>query len=264
MNDFTLPVLPSTWGIHPILLRIDPLRVESYSFFMLLALVVGLAVFLFYVKRLKKSNSHSLSILIAALVGGVLGAKIPIWLTQYPQIAEEGWSIDAILTGRTIVGGLIGGTLAVWWIKRRLSIKQRIGNAIAPAIAVGIAVGRWGCFLRGCCFGKQTTLPWGVDFGDGVLRHPTQLYESLFGVIAFLMLMFLLRKKQPDGLLFVWFMIAYFLFRFFLEFIRVEPRVLFGLTGYQYAAIVVLVYYVIKIARSPQFFFPSPALTSEH
>ncbi|OGJ76708.1 hypothetical protein A2412_05135 [Candidatus Peribacteria bacterium RIFOXYC1_FULL_58_8] len=218
---------------------------------MLLALAVGILVFLYYLKKLKKQHSHSLSILVAALVGGVLGAKIPIWLTQYPHIAEGGWNIDTILSGRTIVGGLIGGTIAVQLIKRKLHIQQRIGNAIAPALAAGIAVGRWGCFLRGCCFGMPTNLPWGVDFGDGVFRHPTQLYESLFGVIAFLMLALLLKKKQPDGSLFAGFMIAYFLFRFFLEFIRVEPRVLFGLTGYQYAAMVVLVYYAVRLFHSP-------------
>lgn len=242
--------MPSSWGIRPILFHTGPFRVESYPFFMALALAVGLLVLLYFLKKQKKTHEHSFSIIAAALVGGVLGAKIPIWLTQYPQIVERGFDIDAFLTGRTIVGGLIGGTLAVWWIKQRLRTKQRIGNAIAPALAAGIAIGRWGCFLRGCCYGMPTTLPWGVDFGDGVLRHPTQLYESLFGIIAFFVLMFLLRKNRPDGLLFSTFMIVYFLFRFFLEFIRVEPRLLFDFTGYQYAAIVVLVYYAMKIIRS--------------
>ncbi|MDD5054731.1 MAG: prolipoprotein diacylglyceryl transferase [Candidatus Peribacteraceae bacterium] len=239
--------LPSSWGIRPVLFTVGSFRVESYPVFMALALFVGILVFVFFLKKEKKTHEHSFYILIAALVGGVLGAKIPIWLTQYAQIATGGFDIDALLSGRTIVGGLIGGTLAVWWIKRRLHIKQRIGNAIAPALAAGIAVGRWGCFLRGCCHGQPTLLPWGVDFGDGILRHPTQLYESLFGVIAFLILIFCLRKKQPDGLLLTGFMIAYFLFRFFLEFIRTEPRLLFGFTGYQYAAIVVLVYYALKL-----------------
>lgn len=239
--------LPPSWGIHPVLFQYDSLRIESYPFFMGLALVTGLAVFLFYAKRLKKSNEHSFAILMAALVGGTLGAKIPIWIAQYREIAASGFDINTILSGRTIVGGLVGGTLAVWWIKRRLGIKQRIGNAIAPAISAGIAVGRIGCFLRGCCYGIPTSLPWGVNFGDGIPRHPTELYESLFGIVAFIILVVLLRKKRPDGILLTGFMIAYFVFRFFLEFIRVEPRILFGLTGYQWASLVMLAYEAYRL-----------------
>jgi len=246
MTNVTATALPDTWGVRPVLFTAGSVRVESYPFFMALALVVGLFVFVFFSRNQKKNNEQSTYIILAALVGGTLGAKIPIWLMQL-QSGVSTFTLETILSGRTIVGGLIGGTLAVWWIKRRMGIKQRIGNAIAPALAAGIAVGRIGCFLRGCCFGIPTSLPWGVNFGDGIPRHPTELYESLFGVIAFVVLVLLLRKKRPDGILLTGFMIAYFLFRFMIEFIRVEPRVLFGLTGYQYAAMAVLVYYAIKL-----------------
>ena len=85
-----------------------------------------------------------------------------------------------------------------------------------------------------------------MDFGDGLLRYPTQVFESLFGFTSFIVLLWLYRKHPRDGVLLTGFMTAYFLFRFFIEFIRSESRILFNLTGYQYAALVVLLYYGIR------------------
>ena len=82
--------------------------------------------------------------------------------------------------GKTIVAGLAGAYLAVEWAKRVLGVRVKTGDTFALPLALALAVGRWGCFFNGCCYGVETGLPWGVNFGDGVRRHPTQIYESLF------------------------------------------------------------------------------------
>ncbi len=102
-----------------------------------------------------------------------------------PRILANPLDPAVWLSGRTIVGGIIGGVAAVWLVKRRLGIKQRLGNYLVPSLALGIFFGRIGCFLAGCSYGVATRLPWGVDFGDGVLRNPTQLYEALFVLAIF-------------------------------------------------------------------------------
>jgi phosphatidylglycerol:prolipoprotein diacylglycerol transferase len=112
----------------------------------------------------------------------------------------------------------------------------------APAIALGVAIGRIGCFLRGCCFGKETSLPGGVDFGDGILRHPTQLWESIFMFLLFGFLMWKRTKNPKPGELFRILGISYFGFRFLIEFIRVEKIAFFGLTWFQIICLLALIY----------------------
>jgi phosphatidylglycerol:prolipoprotein diacylglycerol transferase len=236
---------PEHWGIKPVLFQIGDLQIQAYSFFVLLGLAVGLIIFFLYAKRRNSLSENSFYIVIAGLIGGVLGAKIPIWIIYFPQIIAALPDTSLFLSGRTIVGGLIGGTLAVWIVKRKLKLTGRIGNSIAPAVAIGIAIGRLGCFFRGCCYGQPTNLPWGVNFGDEILRHPTQLYETFFLLTLFIYLHFSFRKNPPAGTLFDKFLLIYFSFRFIIEFIRVEPKVLFNLTAFQYASLLVIIYILV-------------------
>ena len=155
-------------------------------------------------------------IAFGSIAGGILGAKILQWIIDYKFIFSHTSDLDLLLSGRTIVGGLIGGAIGAILTKKILRIKEKRGNLFAPAIAMGVAIGRLGCFFRGCCYGKETLLPWGVDFGDGVLRHPTQLYESLFMLIMFVYLEKIKNKENiKPGQLFKTLMISYFIFRFF-------------------------------------------------
>lgn len=202
--------------------------IPAYVIAMTCAFAAGIGLYRFNTRGMEKHSGQLLPILIAAFFGGVIGAKLPIILMNL----RGGFSWDAILTGRTIAGGLVGGTLGVLFIKKKLGIRARYGNFLAPSIALGMGIGRIGCFFSGCCFGKQTCLPWGMDFGDGVTRHPTQLYEMLFCFGAFILLQ-RARKTAPPGSLLTRYFIAYFTFRFAIEFIRPHP-VVAGLTPFQW------------------------------
>lgn len=236
----------SNWGVMPVLFKMGNFNVDSYTFFVILALVAGLSVFFYESRKQKSANEKTFYILLAALFGGIIGAKLPIWIIHYKEIIASFPDITPFLSGRTIVGGLIGGTIAVMLIKKWMGITEKKGNIFAPAIALGIAIGRIGCFLRGCCYGTPTSLPWGVDFGDGILRHPTQIYESLFALAMFFYLMKAKKNNPKPGILFEGFMMAYFIFRFFIEFIRVENHIFLGLTGFQLVSICVIAYYSLK------------------
>lgn len=242
---------PAAWGFRPVLFTVAGHPVQSYSFFVTLGLVVAVALY-YYNTRGRSVGSNALYIATAAAVGGILGAKVPIWIVNAGQILAHPDRIGLLLSGRTIVGGFIGGALGVYLTKRRLGIRERLGNYLVPSLCAGIFFGRIGCFLAGCCYGTATSLPWGVDFGDNVARNPTQLYEALF-VLALLIYAQANVGKLEPGVLFTRFMVAYFAWRFVIEFVRVNPVWAVGLTYYQVAALLIVVHYVWRgMVGSPE------------
>lgn len=235
---------PADWGIRPVLFEVGGFGVPAYAFFVLLGLVAGVAYFIADLRKSGRSNGNGLVIATGAIAGGILGAKLFEWVLNYRFLIDHLSDPAVWLSGRTIVGGLIGGKIGAVLTKRAFGIRERRGNEIAPAVAIGVMVGRFGCFFRGCCYGTPTDLPLGVNFGDGILRHPTQLYESLFMLGMFVWLVY--RKRQGDpspGRLFSILMLWYFTFRFTIEFIRIEPVVFAGLTSFQLISLVVALYF---------------------
>ena len=171
---------------------------------------------------------------MGALIGAAIGAKILDFIVDYRYFSANFYNVEALFYGKTIIGGFIGGIIGAKITKKIFKIDAKKGNLFAPAIAIGVAIGRIGCFLRGCCYGKPTNLPWGVNFGDGILRHPTQIYESIFMLGMFVYLETIKNKKniKPGQLLKI-LMVSYFTFRFFIEFIRAQDIAFFGVYGFQ-------------------------------
>jgi prolipoprotein diacylglyceryltransferase len=155
------------------------------------------------------------------------------------------------MAGKTIVGGLLGGTIAVEWTKRRIGVTRRTGDLFALPLCAAIAIGRIGCFLSGLedhTTGVATTLPWGIDFGDGVSRHPTQLYEIVWLGLLAGWLIRLRRRPHLEGDLFRAFMVGYLAFRLAVDLIK--PGVAWlGLTSIQWACAAALVYYARDLPR---------------
>ena len=244
--------LPAGWGLCPSL-RVGPVQVTTYAAAIAVAFLAGLLLFRWNAHRMGVAPRQPLPVLLAALGGGILGAKIPAWLAQIPAWLHGQFNWGVFFSGRTIVGGMVGGFLAVWIVKRQLGIHTRYGNLLAPSLALGMAIGRVGCLLTGCCYGMATPLPWGVNFGDGVARHPTQAYESIFLFAAFALLQGCVRRAAPGRLLGAFFA-AYFVARFLEEFIRPGTG-LAGLTAFQWICLVGLALLGVKewlLRRVPQ------------
>lgn len=239
-------IAPSGWGIRPVLFTVAGRPVPSYAFFVTLGLAAAVALY-FYNTRKREVGGQALYIAMAAVIGGVVGSKIPIWVANAGALVRDPGDVALWLSGRTIVGGLIGGVVAVWITKRRMGIKARLGNYLVPSLCLGILFGRIGCFLAGCCYGTASSLPWAVDFGDHVARHPTQLYEALI-MLLFLAYAQLTLDDHAPGMLFVQFMVFYFAWRFLVEFVRVNPVAAVGLTYYQLVAAAIVVAYLARIA----------------
>lgn len=209
----------------------------AYAAFMLAAL----AVFLLARRVLPRAVDglaalaplERFAIGLAAFAGGTLGARLPFVVSMGSAGLTFGeWLGD----GKTITTGLVGAYLGVELVKALLGLRVKTGDDFAVPIALALAVGRWGCFFNGCCYGVESSLPWAVDFGDGVRRHPTQVYESLFHVVMAGVLIAIVQRGWMRHQRLKFFLLAYFAYRFLTEFIRPEPAGALGLTFYQWAA----------------------------
>jgi prolipoprotein diacylglyceryltransferase len=221
--------------------------------FELLAYVVGFLAF----RRLRGAAGDSVSdasrwtVITAAVAGAALGSRVLYWFED-PALTFAHWRNPAyLLGGKTIVGALIGGLFAVEWAKCRIGETHSTGDLFAAPLALGIAIGRIGCFLTGLSddtYGVPTSLPWGVDFGDGIRRHPTQLYESLFALALFFFLLRMLKRPHREGDVFKAFMVAYLGWRLAIDFLKPEVRI-GPLSGIQWACAGMFIYYHRDIWR---------------
>jgi phosphatidylglycerol:prolipoprotein diacylglycerol transferase len=179
------------------------------------------------------------------LLGGLIGSKILMLFTEpeYRDHPLQLVSLDFLRSGGVFYGGLIGAVLTGYFLMKRYKLPWwKTADACAPGIAIGNFFGRQGCFAAGCCWGKPTSLPWGVKFTDlghqitgvptDVYLHPTQLYESFAMLIVFLFLLWMHRRKRFNGQVILFYALLYPIVRFAIEFVRDDPRGdIFGLTS---------------------------------
>jgi phosphatidylglycerol:prolipoprotein diacylglycerol transferase len=260
--------------------------IHPHIFFEALAYLVAFRVYLSLRRRFGDSLPTPLrwAVIAAAVAGAALGSKLLYWLED-PQLTWHSLHEPAYLVGgKTIVGALAGGLIAVELIKRYIGLHQSTGDLYAIPLALGIAIGRIGCFLTGLSdntYGTPTNLPWAINFGDGIPRHPTQLYEIIF-LLAVIPLLYLVltrlvtlsgasasqreadaQSKDPypltgasrirarllSGDAFKLFMTSYLLFRLLCDFIKPYPRLFLRLGGIQWACVVILLYYSHDVSR---------------
>lgn len=184
------------------------------------------------------NEEHRWAVIAAAAVGALVGSRALGLLEQAPLTGVH-WGDWLQPGGKTIVGGLLGGWLAVELLKLVMHLRTRTGDLFAVPLCVGIAIGRLGCFFAGLAddtYGVATKLPWGVDFGDGVRRHPTQLYEFLFLAVLAWVLWKWQRRPHAEGQVFRGFLAAYLLWRLVIDFIKPQPLIA-GMNVIQWACV---------------------------
>ncbi|HMD38972.1 MAG TPA: prolipoprotein diacylglyceryl transferase family protein [Candidatus Acidoferrum sp.] len=238
----------------PVYLHIGSLRLHPHWVLETLAYAVAFRVYLWLRRRKGDAvdDSSRWWVIAAAAVGAAMGSKILYWFEDPRYTLAHLGDPAGLLGGKTIVGALIGGLIAVELIKLRLGIARRTGDLFALPLCIGIAIGRIGCFLTGLedhTSGTPTALPWGVNFGDGIPRHPTQLYEIFFALAFAAFLWRLAGRPHLEGDLFKVFMVGYFGFRLFVDFFKPDVRVFAGLSSIQCACALMLVYYSPDIVR---------------
>ena len=231
--------------------------VALHTAFEALAYAVGFRTFLWTRRRLAptafRHDDHVVWVSIGAIVGAALGAKLSFWIDD-PLTAFAGFPDPRhLLEGKSIVGALLGGVLGVELAKKIAKVDTATGDAFVLPLTVGMCIGRVGCFLAGLgdhTYGTPTSLPWGVDFGDGIARHPTQLYEIAFLLVQYALIHARRGSFVKPGDRFRAFMLGYLLFRLLVEFIKpVFYAYTGGLSGLQWLCVAGLLYYARDIPR---------------
>jgi prolipoprotein diacylglyceryltransferase len=186
---------------------------------------------------------YAVALVAGAALGGFGAGTLNLWL-----LGEGG-------VGRSILGALAGAILAVELYKRARGIRGSTGLIFVPAFATSVMVGRWGCFLSGLedqTHGTPTALPWGHDFGDGIARHPVQLYES-FTMGAFLVLaLYLLWRRSPGFMAWGFYLmvLVYAGQRFLWEFLKPYPPLLGPFNLFHFICLGLMIYSAAMIARA--------------
>jgi phosphatidylglycerol---prolipoprotein diacylglyceryl transferase len=238
----------------PVDVPIGPLRLHPHVVFETLAYCIGFRIYLD--KRRRQGDvigdGPRWSIIAAAIAGAAIGSKVLYWFEDPIGTWQHLHDPVFLLQGKTIVGALIGGLIGVEATKLVLGVRAATGDLFAVPLAVGMSIGRVGCFLTGLSdrtYGVETTLPWGIDFGDHVIRHPTQLYEAFFLVVLAIALAAFTRRPHANGDVFKLFMVSYFAFRLLVDFLKPAARFA-ALSAIQWAAAGGLTYYAIYYARA--------------
>ena len=199
-------------------------------------------------------KTRQFAVIFGCVVGAAIGNKAVHWIyhaEQWPLLAQSPW---LAIQGQSIVGGLLGGLIGVEIGKKYAGVTESTGDRFVVPILVGLIIGRIGCFIAGLqddTYGNPTALAWGVDFGDGIPRHPTQLYDILFAIAA----LALLRVLRPTlsreaGLQFKVLLAGYLLWRLLIDGLKPVPYAFpGGLSGIQLVCAVALVLYLPLLAR---------------
>ena len=262
------------FGVNPVIFNAGNFSLRWYGTFLMLA-VVWLIFWMWL--QIKKGAQITLDTVLTMALGGIPSGIIFARLLHviddivisylHPELAASGQVINYLQhpgliiggDGLTIYGAVLGAALGVWIYCKVTKTKMGyIVDLLAPGIIIAQAIGRLGCLMNGCCYGTPTTLPWGLVYTDpqsfgfngGFPTHPTVVYEIIYCVIVFAVLMILRKRLKPDGSLFALYLALYAVWRLGIDFLRGGNPFFFSLHEAQFISIIVLLITVPWMIRN--------------
>jgi phosphatidylglycerol---prolipoprotein diacylglyceryl transferase len=224
--------------VHPILFSLGPLTIYSYGVLLAAAYLVGLGLAVRRANAAGMDGNRILDLGIWVIIAALVGAKALLFLLDFDHFTSS-WDnfLTLMRSGGVFYGGLIGAVVVcIYQLRKHRLAVWPSGDLFAPGIALGYMVGRLGCLMAGCCFGRETDVAWAITFTDpaaslnvgtplNVPLHPTQIYESLAGLVIFGLLLIIERRgRQFPGRTFWSFVLLYAVSRFIIEFYRGDDR----------------------------------------
>ena len=225
--------------MFPRLFHIGNFNLPTYGVMAAIGLIAGLTIVVRAARQQHVDPEKAWNLGLIAIISAIFGAKVLMVVNDwsfYSSHPREIFSLAMLQAGGVFYGGLIAAIIAcLWYIRRNQMPVLRTCDVFAPGIALGHAFGRLGCFAAGCCYGKETHVPWAVTFKNPLANqlvgtplnvpiHPTQIYEFLVELINFTVLWWLLKRKSFEGQVIGAYLFLYGVARFFLEFLRDDPE----------------------------------------
>jgi phosphatidylglycerol:prolipoprotein diacylglycerol transferase len=260
--------------VHPILFSLGPLTIYSYGVLLAAAYLVGLGMAVRRARAAGLDGNRVLDLGIWVIIAALVGAKALLFIVDFEHFTSSWTEFTSLLrSGGVFYGGLIAAVVVcIYQLRKHQLPLWTSGDLFAPGIALGYMVGRLGCLMAGCCYGRPTDVGWAITFTDpaaalnvgtplNVPLHPTQIYESAAGLVIFLLLMAFERRGRPfPGRTFWMFVLLYAVSRFVIEIYRGDPRgMVMGFSTSQFIslllaplAVVMLVYLSRKPSKAPE------------
>jgi phosphatidylglycerol:prolipoprotein diacylglycerol transferase len=219
--------------MFPDLISIGPFTIHTYGFFVAVGFAVGILTAVKVGKTQGVPSQQVMDMAFVMIVWAIIGSRLFYVLINFSYYKAHPLDIIKIWQGGLVFsGGLVATAAAMWWYLRRHRLSfWSTGDLWAPSLALGQAIGRFGCFMAGCCYGRPTGSSWGVVFTHpqtlaplNIPLYPTQMFESVSGFAVFLALIFLHGKKKFEGQVFLWYLILHSTARLFVERFRGDER----------------------------------------
>ena len=221
--------------MYPILFQFGSLTIYAYGFFIVLGFATAIVLALLKTRRskVKISFENVVDLFFYTVLSALIGSRILFVLLNFDLYRQHPLQIFKLWEGGLVFyGGLmLAAAVAFGYMRWQRLPVWKLADLISPLIALGLSFGRVGCFLAGCCYGKETSLPWAVVFKNpeslarlNVPLHPTQLYDAANGLVLFFFLSWMEKRKTFDGQIFWLFLFLYSVTRFFIEIFRGDPR----------------------------------------
>ena len=254
--------------MYPILFQFGPLTIYSFGALMALAALCAAWVVHAELKRNGYNPELASTMVFAAAVGGLIGARLLFIIEEWSAFLRSPWSYIFTGAGFTWYGGFLGGVLAVSWVVKKNKIPwHKAADIAAPALAVGYGVGRLGCHIAGDGdWGTVTDVPWGVEYKNaiigwvdpstgrpyppGVRVHPTPIYEFLESMIIFAILWSIRKKGYAPGTIFWLYLVLTGMARFVVEFWRINTVIALGLSEAQWFSVAMIIVGLWQLVRT--------------
>ncbi|MEA2031013.1 MAG: prolipoprotein diacylglyceryl transferase [candidate division Zixibacteria bacterium] len=235
--------------MHPELFNIGPVTIRTYGVMLALSFFAGILYIRYICTKYERPFNQFMNIAYIMIFGGVIGARLFYvlfhlsefsgnWTASFNPFGSDNFGIAGLNLYGGILVAIASSMIYARW--KRMSILDTF-DFFSPTLGIGLAITRIGCFFNGCCFGTPTKLPWGVSFPEGSIPyhiyqdaaiHPAQLYSSLYGVIIFILLHFMMKRRAFVGQLVALLFMVEAVFRFAIEYVRFyEKAMYFSLWG---------------------------------
>ena len=219
--------------MFPDLISIGPFTIHTYGFFVAVGFAVGILTAVKVGKTQGVPSQQVMDMAFVMIVWAIIGSRLFYVIINFSYYKTHPLDIIKIWQGGLVFsGGLVATAAAMWWYLRRHRLAfWSTGDLWAPSLALGQAIGRFGCLMAGCCYGRPTGSSWGVMFTHpqslaplNIPLYPTQMFEAVSGFAVFLALIFLHGKKKFEGQVFLWYLILHSTARLFVERFRGDER----------------------------------------